>query len=680
MVSLTKDVQQTMGVEVPPTPQEVQQQKVHDGVRADMEAYRGVLDIQIIEAKGLRPHTAGDGGLCICGIKVKNNATGEIVSSWSIGEPAAKPATSAQWMQSTPFTDKLQVLGADCALEFEVLELPSSGSKSYMGGARLQLLPLISEQSTTVSFGTDADLSEAPMVLTMEFAPSGSDGEASGTLHVQVTIEPEDDENAQRGRQIREHSAEITTSVGPSNMPLHERARLVAEATRTMKKELCELLSAQHALVVSSLGAKPLGWSSVVPTVDEADDVSELQELQLKIEQVQDQISGMQGGPAKAEAQKMVVALEEQRLTKSGLALRRVIESSVWEGNGPMQELDDMLNEIKVGMRRVDSSLVVDWDDVLSWCDLSNVWVESKLFESACYASYTRMRSDVMQHSDAISMAVGEGLAVLGGSYRWDETYEDIYQRMNTAKETVDKMRDDLTSNTITDSIVTPGELLELASVVSHLQEENEMLWDRVHSTGHAMVNANKTLEEQQQSSASGAATAQQMIQQAEHKALLNQQAKIQAEKMQQQAEQALEEESRSHRSTTMELERTRQLASQEDEATLKDHRRRLTEELLDVESKLVAALEEREQLKSLLEGDTSALVDKEYWASAMALLLERAQLHENQTLLAAQYQETQLQNRALAGQVVDLENQLMQAQTALSAWNALNVGKPGQT
>eukprot|EP00658_Telonema_sp_P-2_P058277 TRINITY_DN4674_c0_g1_i3.p1 TRINITY_DN4674_c0_g1~~TRINITY_DN4674_c0_g1_i3.p1 ORF type:complete len:178 (+),score=35.59 TRINITY_DN4674_c0_g1_i3:151-684(+) len=46
---------------------------------------------------------------------------------------------------------------------------------------------------------------------------------------------------------------------------------------------------------------------------------------------------------------------------------------------------------------------------------------------------------------------------------------------------------------------------------------------------------------------------------------------------------------------------------------------------------------------------------------------------HENQTVLSTQCQEAQLQNRALASQVVELENQVMQSHTALNAWNALN-------
>eukprot|EP00658_Telonema_sp_P-2_P058275 TRINITY_DN4674_c0_g1_i1.p1 TRINITY_DN4674_c0_g1~~TRINITY_DN4674_c0_g1_i1.p1 ORF type:complete len:237 (+),score=65.77 TRINITY_DN4674_c0_g1_i1:224-934(+) len=234
-------------------------------------------------------------------------------------------------------------------------------------------------------------------------------------------------------------------------------------------------------------------------------------------------------------------------------------------------------------------------------------------------------------------------------------------------------MKNDLSTETISDNIVTQGELLELASVVSHLQEENQMLWDRVHSTDQAMVDANQNLEATRQNCAGQGVETQAQLHQAETKLAEFKSAKVQAEQSFEHAVHKLEQEQAAHRKTQDELQHVRQLASEEDEATLKEHRRRLTEELLDVESKLVSALEERENVKRLLEGDTSVQVDKEYWACAMAMLLERAQLHENQTVLSTQCQEAQLQNRALASQVVELENQVMQSHTALNAWNALN-------
>lgn len=435
-VQLIRGLQQAMGVTVQHTPAETHQNKLHDAVIADMALYRGALDIQVIEASGLRAHTQGPEGLCVCTILVRDK-TGEVVSSWSVDRTAAKPATSAQWMQSTPFIDKLQMVGAECTLEFQVLELPSSGSKSYMGGAVLSLLPLVCDQSKRVSFGCDSD--QPGLVLTMQHAPEGSEGEASGTLHVQVTLEPEDDLSAQRARRVQEHAAELTEYAGsdPSSiaqMPVHERAKLVADATHVMKQELCELLSAQHALVVTSLGGNPLGWSGAEETTEHD---GELEQLQVKIDAAHREVAGMAPGVAKSQAHQLVVALEEERLARNGLGLRRITERSVWEGNGPMQELEDVLNEIRTRVYEMSGQMRSEWEDLASWCDSSTVWVESKLFESACYASYARMHADVIHHSDAISMVVAEGMAVLGGSYRWDDTYEEIYQKLHTAKEMV---------------------------------------------------------------------------------------------------------------------------------------------------------------------------------------------------------------------------------------------------
>ena len=201
-------------------------------------------------------------------------------------------------------------------------------------------------------------------------------------------------------------------------MAVHLRAQRVAEATRTIKKQLNDLLAAQHALVVSALGGKPLGWSAVVATVDEPDDCKELEQLHTSIEQLQDQLVVMPVGAAKVEKQAKLELLEEERLRKSGLALRRVVGSSVWEASGPVHTLADKLSAVRLAARRMHMAGLEEWQDVLSWNELSNVWVESKLFESASYASFARMKSDVMQHSDAVMMTLDEGMAVLGGSYR----------------------------------------------------------------------------------------------------------------------------------------------------------------------------------------------------------------------------------------------------------------------
>ena len=94
-----------------------------------------------------------------------------------------------------------------------------------------------------------------------------------------------------------------------------------------------------------------------------------------------------------------------------------------------------------------------------------------------------------------------------------------------------------------------------------------------------------------------------------------------------------------------------------------------LTRELLEVESQLVQTLNEREEVKKLLCGDEEAQLDRDYWAPAIAIVNERGSMHNVQQELATSLQEAQLQNRSLASNVVDLENQLMQATSSLATW-----------
>jgi hypothetical protein len=84
------------------------------GIKTDINDFRGRLSIQIIEAKRLRDHSAGATGTCVCNIKVINDSTGEQVSSWAMDPTrGAKLASAAQFMASTPggysSEDKLQV-------------------------------------------------------------------------------------------------------------------------------------------------------------------------------------------------------------------------------------------------------------------------------------------------------------------------------------------------------------------------------------------------------------------------------------------------------------------------------------------------------------------------------------------------------------------------------------------
>ena len=125
------------------------------------------------------------------------------------------------------------------------------------------------------------------------------------------------------------------------------------------------------------------------------------------------------------------------------------------------------------------------------------------------------------------------------------------------------------------------------------------------------------------------------------------------------------------------ELNELSRKASQEDEAKLKKDRRMLTTELLEVEAQLVEALNERESVRKLLAGDQNVVLDKDYWAPALAMVRERGSMYDSQQSMSAEYQETVMQNRSLASQVVELENQLTQATSSLGTWNeAFRTGK----
>jgi hypothetical protein len=71
------------------------------------------------------------------------------------------------------------MVGANCSIEFQVLE--SDGG--YMGGAKLSLLSLVSEQSGRHNFGTEMDGAQPALALT---STPGAGGEESGMLVVQV--------------------------------------------------------------------------------------------------------------------------------------------------------------------------------------------------------------------------------------------------------------------------------------------------------------------------------------------------------------------------------------------------------------------------------------------------------------------------------------------------------------
>lgn len=326
---------------------------------------------------------------------------------------------------------------------------------------------------------------------------------------------------------------------------------------------------------------------------------------------------------------------------------------------------------------QVNQVAIAEWEEVLSWTELSSVWVESKLFEQACYASYQRMCQEVSELTRQLHSEVGSAISVLGGSCKWDDTLEEIHKRLIASQNMLQKMETDVVTNTISDNVVTQGELLELAQVVSHLQEENDTLWAKVKSAGQAM---NEAYASNSSAAAQGAQAHKDMATQLReeterHRATETARAakEVEANEL---SDKLASKEAEAHRLRS-ELEEVSRMASQEDEAKLKKDRRMLTRELLEVEAQLVEALNEREEVRKLLSGDHNVIIDKDYWAPALAIVKERSSIYDNQQSLSSEYQEVQLQNRTLAAQVVELENQLTQATSSLSTWNeAFRAGK----
>jgi len=232
------------------------------------------------------------------------------------------------------------------------------------------------------------------------------------------------------------------------------------------------------------------------------------------------------------------------------------------------------------------------------------------------------------------------------------------------------ELQTDVNKNSINVKVLSDGELLELAQVVSHLQEENDMLWAKVKSSGQAMNDVHRN---SQVANSQGAQARQDALNELQAEAQRHRE--TQAAHLQKVAEaerlaQQLAGKQAEAELLKSKLEDTMRLASQEDEAKLKKDRRMLTRELLEVESQLVQTLNEREEVKKLLCGDEEAQLDHDYWAPAIAIVNERGSMHNVQQELATSLQEAQLQNRSLASNVVDLENQLMQATSSLATWN----------
>ena len=130
---------------------------------------------------------------------------------------------------------------------------------------------------------------------------------------------------------------------------------------------------------------------------------------------------------------------------------------------------------------RVNQVAVAEWDEVLSWSSLSEaplltpalfaltrdldrqVWVESKLFQEASYAGYQRMCQEVKELTRQLSAEVGSAVSILGGSCKWDDPLEEIHKRLTSSQSMLSKLEEDVSTNTISDNVVTHGEMLELA-------------------------------------------------------------------------------------------------------------------------------------------------------------------------------------------------------------------------
>ena len=212
---------------------------------------------------------------------------------------------------------------------------------------------------------------------------------------------------------------------------------------------------------------------------------------------------------------------------------------------------------------------------------------------------------------------------------------------------------------------------------MSHLQEENDTLWAKVKATGQAMNDTHASSRSRASQDQAAHEDLSRRLQEESDAHRATQTAHLSAT---QEAAQLAEKLAAKESETALlrsELNQLSRKASQEDEAKLKKDRRMLTTELLEVEAQLVEALNEREQVRKLLAGDQNVVLDKDYWAPALAMVRERGSMYDSQQSMSAEYQETVMQNRALASQVVDLENQLQQATSSLSTWNeAFRSGK----
>ena len=345
----------------------------------------------------------------------------------------------------------------------------------YFGGAQLKLLPHVQETEKTIVTGN-----EKPLALSMQFRPPSMQvaqppGPSTGaTLEVTVSLTPDPGAVAQAGS-IQTRLGQLFDQVPSlSDEPIHVLADRAADGAFKVRMALKEVFAAQHQLVVRSLGGQPEVWSNadVGAAAVAVDDPINL--VQAEIDQIKTVITNSTGA-TKAIEQAKLGEKEEEMTTLQGLVLRRVHHSV--DRPSMLHSLNNTMDQVMQQARKVSMMGISEWEDVLSWTELSTVWVESRLFESACYAMYMRMCHEVSELSTHLNSEVGSAISILGGSCKWDDTLEEIHKRLMATQSMLEQLHTDVTTNTINDNVVTQGELLELAQVVSHLQEENDMLW-----------------------------------------------------------------------------------------------------------------------------------------------------------------------------------------------------------
>jgi len=674
-------LQKSMGAPVAPTQDELDLDHQKRELLEDIEKYKGLIEINVQSATGL----SGQEGKLKCIVQARTVSAplrqedGRVTGGGEETGPMEKVQVAKDVADTTVFGEefKIEMSNADSILHIQVM---SEDGKYCLGGAKKKLLRHVSGGEQVV-VATKIDLSMRDVAKGMEWrgAPSAA------VLECKITMKPNG--GGEIGTKIQSSLQEAFDKMPLlSDEPEHVLAQDAADGATKVKAAVREVYGAQHQLVVRSLGGKPEPWSTSADGSDgtvvllDGDgnpipEKNELKDFEESIAELEEKVKEA-AGTAEIGVHEAKLAETKQKFTiVQGLALSKVeIDAN---GPGMAQELRLTLDNVMKLAGQVNQVAVAEWEEVLSWTELSSVWVESKLFEKACYAAYQRMCQEVSELTKQLHSEVGSAISVLGGSCKWDDTLEEIHKRLIASQSMLRKLETDVVTNTISDNVVTQGELLELAQVVSHLQEENDTLWAKIKSAGQAMNEAYANNSSASSQGAQAQKDLSQRLQEESERLRATESARAAKEAEANRLSDELAAKGAEAHRLRSELEEISHMASQEDEAKLKKDRRMLTRELLEVEAQLVEALNEREEVRKLLSGDQNVIIDKDYWAPALAIVRERSSIYDNQQSLSSEYQEVQLQNRSLAAQVVDLENQLTQATSSLSTWNeAFRAGK----